>query len=245
MKKLILLFFLIINLFSLCYAEPSYYYKSGNNITIVTYCHDNGAICDGCNVTVSYPDNTIYIDNAVMLQSSYRFNYSAPVPSVLGTYTQQSNCCHNGNCSIALDSFEVNTIGTNERPSNIEIYIGIFFFLLCIVFGVWGSVLPSNNKFGMGVDGNKLIEIEYGKYLKVLFFFFSYIFFWITTWLLWSYAHNYILNDVAVSILYWAFLIESIIISPVSFVIFTIMMIKYGLTDTDILKWQKRGLLPR
>ena len=97
-KKIIFLMFILV-IMSVSFAEPLFYYKSGENITLKTKCRISGQPCPStfnCNMSLIYPKNsTIVFQNQQMTYGNPFYSYNLGEYTTLGEY-ETNVVCNNG-----------------------------------------------------------------------------------------------------------------------------------------------------
>ncbi len=84
--------------------------ERASTIVRITDYRGNPYQVQGCNVTILYPDKSVYVSNASMQQSAIPGNWyhEVPVPTIEGTYEQQVFCIYTGGTIATSQSFHVN-----------------------------------------------------------------------------------------------------------------------------------------
>lgn len=185
---LVMLF--VITMFSFASAEP---FAEGDQLTLKVYC--NQINCTGapqCNMTVSAPNSTAFINqqNASYQIAFYSYNFT--IPQVSGSYDYNLFC---GGANSFSDSFEVTPNGEQPTTAKAFFYIGLLgllVFFLCLIF--WAHLQ----------DQSSLAR----------FWWFSFM--WVPIWAIlfigWSMSRDFLTSGGAItSIFWWAFLVIGIV----------------------------------
>lgn len=113
-------------------------YKSGQEIDIKIPCFNNGTYCSAatmCNLTSSYPNSTIFINNLDMTNQRSYHNYTidAVNSNVLGSYFSSMICNDNGNLGKYTFEFKITGNGKDD-PDGIVIVLFIVGFVLILFY---------------------------------------------------------------------------------------------------------------
>lgn len=242
MKKYILLIITVL-LCGLVYAEPSFYYQKGTLIDLKVPCVKDGLVCSSsstCNITITYPNSTNLVNNQPMTYNAAYFNYTIQSLNVTGEYNSIMYCKDGTDYGYSLFSFMINNLGQKPQASYFEVILSFFTIGLTVLFFVWAYNLDGKNKFNFGEDGSPVLVIEYGKYTKLLLFFFSYIMLWISTGLVYLISFNNTAPDSIVSIFYWIFTTTTYLIAPMVIVVSMIAIIS-KIADDRLYKRSQQG----
>jgi len=249
MKKSILFLLFLLLFLPLVFSQDVeiwQYGKQNEDMNITQPCRNTvtGNICSPsatCYLTIFYPNGTLYDYNESMSNLVTYHTYSLSNTSVLGNYPVNWYCEDSGYYNSGKFYIQINKIGREEEKNNLTIFFIILFGFMGMFFFAWAMLTDSKNEVVFGPDDNKFLKINYGKYLKLLFYFLSYIFLWITTFWLWQFLDMYMMYDTLAGTVRYFFIIESILAAPLFIVIAIIGMVKH-IADSEIVSWQKRGL---
>lgn len=249
MKKISLFLILLIILLPFVVSSDLdvwQYGKQNEQMNITQPCKNTitGNICSPtatCYLTIFYPNGSLYDNNQSMANLVTYHTYSLSNTSILGDYAVNWYCSDSGYYNSGKFYIEINKIGKKEESNNLTIALIFLFGLVTIIFLLWAMAIDGKNEVVFGPDDNKFLKVNYGKYLKLLFYFLSYLFLWITTFWLWQYLDMYIMYDSLSSAVRYFFIIETILIVPIFIIVIIIGMVKH-ITDSEIVSWQKRGL---
>ena len=141
MKKehLFLFTFAIVLLCNSVYAlEPEYIFKAGEIINFKNPCINNGSFCSSsavCNLTVLYPDGSIFIDSVVMDNNGSFHSYTFPVTWTSGFYSYTQACNDNGQKGLENNYLQITPTGETGL-------LGFFIvvFLVCYLILAWGVI---------------------------------------------------------------------------------------------------------
>lgn len=128
--KWLLPIIIILCLSSVLAYEPSNYYVQNELVDIKAPCHINNGVCSYstvCNITINYPNNTNYVNQAVMTRQGSYFNYTIASSSVLGDYNYCVDCVDlsTSEHGYSCEYLEVNNLGRREAPIMIGIYLAL------------------------------------------------------------------------------------------------------------------------
>lgn len=132
MKKLILFSVLCLFLLTLVSAQP---FAEGSDLDLKIYC--NQINCTGapdCNVTVSNPNSTVFIDQEPAQFNTAFYSYNFTVPEVSGSYSYNLYCSEENSFT---DTFDVTPNGEQPTTAKAFFYLGLMgllVFFLCMIF---------------------------------------------------------------------------------------------------------------
>jgi hypothetical protein len=136
-----LLFFIILS--SFCFAESTLFYKVNSEVDLKIPCvkSDNSKCTASaiCNITVSYPNNTIYVNNKAMTNNNVYFNYTLDNANTSGEYPTVIYCIDGTEYGYSFFSFKLNQSGDGEQPSGFLTVIILIPLLFAFVFMI-GSI---------------------------------------------------------------------------------------------------------
>lgn len=247
-KKTILWIMLLL-LASFVLAEPDFYFQEETLVDLKVPCFENNTICSSlitCNISINYPNGSNMVNNEAMTKDMVYYNYTLSDSSVLGEYYAVVLCTDTLNQGFGSLSFEINKEGREETTQQAIIYlIGLIVtIMIFVILLLWAYNIDSKNQFKMGHEGEYYIEINYGAYLKFLMYYFSYLFFWISTWLVWQISDKFIISSTIPDILRLIWVMVSIGILPTTIIVFILFIFKH-LTDSEITRLHRRRLFKR
>jgi hypothetical protein len=135
------IFLVILALFSsFVVAESDLYFKQSSKIDLQIPCTINGHPCNStyaCNISVIYPNSSIFIDNALMSYNALYHNFTLPDSSLVGEYRGLVYCSDGTYSNYNYFNFKINSNG--DANNNIS---SLFFFLIsliviCIVLSIF------------------------------------------------------------------------------------------------------------
>lgn len=118
------------------------------------------------------------------------------------------------------------------------ILVFVVFFIVSLVFAF---VMDGENQFTMGPQGERILELNSGKYIKLFLYLLSYFFFWMLTWSIWITFEKFVLSQTFTSVLNVLFIIETILLGPIIIMVIVIGLVKH-FADSELLNLSKRGL---
>ena len=108
MKKLLYILILVLVLSVVVAQEPRYTFGRNSLIEIRNPCYVNSTLCPNdvqCNLTVKYPNSSIYVDNQNMTRQTAEYNYTLEYPTQGGLYDVDMICCYGAACGV--DNFSI------------------------------------------------------------------------------------------------------------------------------------------
>ena len=149
MKKQILISIIVLLCMSMiAFAEPDYVFKDDQNIDLKVSCFNSTQqVCrptTHCNITVSYPNSSVLIQNQAMSYAVSYFNYTIPqaqINRVIGEFPSTAYCCDSYECGYQTFTFLINAEGSRTST-----YVMIIIFLI-FTYGllVWGFKMDDAN----------------------------------------------------------------------------------------------------
>ena len=151
-------------------------FKKGDVIDYKKPCFEDGAYCSGsteCNITILYPNISIFVDNGLMTNQYNFHNYTLPNSSLVGTYTSTITCIDGSLNGTETYYFKITDYGKDD--SNIfGGVLGIIILIgILVVFGIFAIFYFENSLkfvfmlgtilvlvFGLNMTAN--IATEYG-----------------------------------------------------------------------------------
>lgn len=160
----------------------------------------------------------------------------------IGSYVYYFEC-NNSEAGTISTSFDIVREGYDGSLQEALIYCVLIFIVLCVIVlcVVGGLNIDGNNVFTVGGD---LVEINYGKYVKVVLFFCGYFFSWILNYFLLEVSSRFLSLDVFYNILNIVFIILTVLLIP-CFIIFVVFLVVKVSGDVELHNLAKRGLKPR
>lgn len=228
-------------------AEADLFYKTDELIDLKIPCINNDAPCSSiatCNITINYPNGSNYVKNQPMTNNSQYFNYTISSLSVMGEYSSTMFCYDTNISGYSLFSFMVNNAGNNEKPYALTLIFIILPLIAAILCLIWAFNIDGKNSLTMNEGGEYQLEINYGWYAKIVLFFLSILFFWITTFMAWQASDIFTLTETITNILKYSFNVETILLG-VLIPTFIILSIVKHVSNVKYLKEVERGLSPR
>lgn len=194
----------IIFLYSSVYGQSIF--KQNNIIDLKVQCILNGTFCSGsaaCNLTLNYPNNSIYINNQPMTNQISFYNYTLGDSSVLGNYPCSATCCDGIYCGTNQDcSFEITPSGLESSIANALYYFGALFIFILLFSGSIYLIWKSNKPW-----------------LKLLFTSSAYLVFIALSFIAWQISVNFITTILFIqTILYFIWFIGLILFLPFIFI---------------------------
>ena len=167
LKKLFILTLAIIIIsISLTSAQT---FKQYEITDLKTSCINNGSYCAVglCNITLFYPNNSIYLNNQEMTNQYSFFNYTITTET-LGNYNCNALCCDGVYCNINKCDFIITPSGTElTTPQSILYSVGLILSLVIFFLTLYASIVTP---FKNGRDEHgKIISINNLKWVKVGF----------------------------------------------------------------------------
>ena len=147
-----ILFFVILS--SFCYAEATQFYKVNQEVDLKVPCvkNDNNVCSPSatCNLTISYPNNSIYINNEEMTNNNIFFNYTLPNANTSGEYQTSIYCIDGIEYGYSFFSFKLNNSGDNEQPSAILAIVILLPLIFAFIF-MFGSISMGNDHVALKI----------------------------------------------------------------------------------------------
>ena len=229
--------------------EPSFYFEKDKIADVRMPCELNNTICSAtavCNISIYYPNSSSYVQKVAMTNNQADMNYTMENTSTLGTYRSTMWCADGIPKGLTVFTFEINNYGRNEEGTGTLLLVILIplliIFIVCLIIAITTESKTSN--FTMGPEGDYILEMNYGMYLKILMYLLSYIFLWMITFLTWKISEIIISLSFLAGFLRLIWIVETVFIIPI-FLIVSIIGITKHLTDSYLTKLAKRGLRPR
>jgi len=251
MKKIILIMLVLFS--SLAFAAIEDYYEAGERVDLNIFCVLDTA-CNAstnCSMTVHYPNGTNMVQDANMTNNIQYFNYTLYDDTVslddvaLGEYTAYVYCLSGDETDYATYDFEINNYGRDESGNGLLMFIIILpTIALMVILVIVGFLVPGENKIDFGPDGNRVLEVNYGYYLKLGCYLGAYLCFWVSTFLVWQISRLVLSLQGLTDIIRMIFIVETILIFPI-FLIIVLLGFTKIMQDSLLSKEIQRGLPPR
>lgn len=241
-KKILLLIFVLLLLPTLVYAELVF--ENGKEVDLKVPCFNDGALCSSsayCNLTTTYPNGSLIINNQGMTNSVAYFNYtlSSSIISENGDYQNTVYCKDGDNKDFTTFSFLITPTGTKPTTAQGVIYvILIIVTMFLFILSMWGAWnIDGNNEFD---HGGGLLRVNYNKHIKLLLFFVSYLFATFLTFLSWQ-VSRVLLMDFMTNIFRFLFITLEILLAPFFIALVVVLFIKWT-ADLKIQDLARRNL---
>lgn len=195
-----------------------------------------------CSFKIFHNDNIIFqnldVYGSIIVNDTYF--------SEIGDYSRLIQCNSSNYGDFSELSFRV---GYNNFEATIQdaliysllILILISFFIVTLIFAY---SIDGENQFTLGPSGERLIEINAGKFVKLFLYLLAHLFFWMVSWASWKIADTFELSLTLSFILRIIFIVDSILWFPIIIMVTAIGLMKL-FADNEALKLAKRGLMPR
>lgn len=247
-KYLILILGLLLLSSTIVLADQQLTIQTGTEHNFVVVCNNNGALCNSKmngNVTIIAANQSILVNNQIMTNNSqgvYNYTLSSSQTGSLGDYLFIPTFYNiYGSFSTPL-TFTVTPSGTIPSISEALIYIVMFFFVafLTLASFIWAMNIEGANQYD---DATKtLIDLNYGKYGRILLFGLSYTGLIVLSWLAWMISQNILWLGFATNILKVGFLVLTRVTYPLLFFIGIVIMARFINHDLKEKRLRKQGL---
>jgi hypothetical protein len=215
-------------------------FKIGDCVRLVQSC----ANCTYNEITsIQYPNSTLLSLNVLMNKNGTFYDYTFCEVNANGNYIVNGIGNPDGIDTIWAYNFEVTPSGLVSTNGEAIVYvILIIVVLIFFIFTMIGAVrIDGEHSYDVG---GKLLELKYGKYLKMGLFFLSILFLWFLFFLGWQVSSKVLMFDFMNTIFRTLFMILTYLIAPV-FLAFTILAVVQWTLDLKLWKMTKRGLNQR
>jgi ABC-type sugar transport system permease subunit len=147
------------------------------------------------NISISYPNSTLLVDNQAMSTSHTHANYSF-TPDVLGEYKVYTSDLDEGYYSFSIT---INYIGNELTQEQSYIYILGFITVLLLILGTYilKEYLPSGDVRG---EDNEILQINQLKHLRAVFWSIIWILVVVEVYILMNISLAYLMNDLMASL---------------------------------------------
>lgn len=163
---LVLMFTIILLMGS---ASAQLMYKQNDIISVRIPCINNGSYCSPsatCNLTVSYPNSSILINNQPMTNSFSFFNYTINTTDAIGEYFSSMSCIDGTISGTSTFIITITPSGFEVSTGQSIIYvIAIAFSVVILFLLLYASMAIPFHNF-IGEDG-KIISVNNFKFLKI------------------------------------------------------------------------------
>ena len=242
-KSFLWIFVLLFFVFNSYASSGSIIFKQNSNVSLYQ-------VCDSCSFvnleSVIFPSGDVLYLNSSMVKNGFSYTYNWSNTSELGEYFYF--VCGDKDEGLACETLSFMVSVNGERfttPSSIvyAILIAVFtiFFIVSLMFAIF---MDGENKFTMGPEGERLLEVNSGMYVKLFLYLLSYLFFWVLSWSIWQVSVVFLPTSNLLGVLRIIFIVETIAWLPIMLIVAVIGIVKH-VTDSEILNLNKRGLMPR
>lgn len=232
-KKIILLLLLILLFVPLISSAPSVA-KINQPYQIIRDCE--GYTCSSLNITIFFPNSSLFIVNGTMTNNLGYANYSV-TPPVFGDYIyvffDGSNTTTNS-FKATSNGFDLDTQGSLVYLSY---FIMLIFFFSITILGI-GKLPANNTKDEEGV----ILQVSYLKYLRLPLWFFSWIFLIGILFLASNLGFAYLGETLFANIFFILFRI-TLSITPLFFILWVLKLVAMIIEDKKIKEAWSRGML--
>lgn len=168
MKKL-LIFLLALTFIPLIAAQDQLIFPAQKEYQLFLDCSYNETYCPSsydCNLTISYPNTSILVNNKLMGENYYpKYNYSMPALMTLGTYSGRQVCCGAAGCSDYDFNFKVTANGTETNLITGLVYL-FFLTLVGILLYASGYLTVKNPMANDSLSDNDRYELYKNKKMQ-------------------------------------------------------------------------------
>lgn len=242
MDKKVVLFLFILLILPMVLGVP--YYKSGEVLELKVPCFLDGAYCSdsaNCNITIIDSDGNVLVDDVNMTNSGAYFNYSFDnSDGDVGIYTQQVVCVDGGEAGYSINDFKVTPSGVEGSTGDAVVYTVLLFVFLILMIACFfgGAVIDGENKYDFGA---KLLEINYGKYLKMGLFACGTLFLWFLSFCGWQVSEMFLMFNFFSNTMYVIFIVLTVLM-PLVFMVLVILTLFKWLADNELLRSHLRNV---
>ena len=168
-------------------TTPEFIFAQGENANIIFACVDqNDFVCDStfsCNITVIFPNSSIFVNNAEATRQTNFYNLSLPNTDTLGIHSYNVFCQNSSNAGASTElTYLINLTGEELSISKTILYIFVLLTTLVLfLLSLFGAIkIPWNNRTD---EDGFIVGISDLKYIKLILWFITYIFLIFITWL--------------------------------------------------------------
>lgn len=148
MKKiyyLSLFIFVLLPLVTSLQLDYEYKFKKDIDSDLKRSCYSSGAFCSAsaaCNITIIYPDETIYINNKLMQNQNSFHNITLTNLNQYGEYRADMSCSDSGFYGADTFYFFVNSNGQEPASSGVIIFFSTLFLIIigCMAYSIIYSI---------------------------------------------------------------------------------------------------------
>ncbi len=162
-------------------------FQQGTTPDLTITCEDtNDFPCPSnfaCNITVGYPNNSLLISNQRTTYQGDHYNITLPTTDTLGIHTYAAFCTNGTHGGIASElQYLVNLTGEEFTLSKAIIYIFILILtVVLMLLSLFGAIkIPWKHKTD---DDGFIVGMNDLKYVKLILWFVTYMFFLFATWM--------------------------------------------------------------
>lgn len=236
---------------SIVYPQQEYY-KAGENITLNFHVYNSSKILvtnESANCTLHiYGDTGEHIVSTNLSydadDADFYYVIDKSQTERIGRYPYLINCVNTidegGFLSTYFSTTQSGSTSTIQESIIYSILIVFVTILFCLT-SIGSYKVDGNNEFSMGGD---LVEINYGKYVKIALGLVSYLLLTFITFLCWQTSYNFLAFNFMSNIFEMSFLILQYLTIPLIMIV-TIVAITKWLLDVKLHKLKVRGLKPR
>lgn len=250
MRKIYIFFITVLLLtLSICIcANAEQIFRKDNDVHLRIFCTNNGTYCSSstiCNGSVISPTGIVVYSNVNMTTEDYAI-FNLTINSTMlnesGEYQFSAFCNDNGNTKADAFVFKVTPSGIDPSSAQGLMFIALFImsvFLFCLCLYL-SFAIDGNNQYDIG--GN-FLKVNFNKYIKIGLGFMAYLFFEILVYFAWQLSRQFLVIDIATSLLRTFFIALEIFTIPLIIVCAVLVFIR-AILDMRIDKLAKRGLRP-
>lgn len=224
--------------------DQDVYIPNSEAENLVVTCTNNGTFCSDvavANLTIVNPNGELIINNQAMTRIGSTFNYTinGSNTTVNGDYLFTTTINDNGNTFSKSLVFTVTPSGTEASTAQGMLYVvllvaGLFLLGACL-FGAFA--VDGKNKMDMG----KLIEVNYGKYLKIFLFGIAYLLLIFVSYMSWQISVQFLEIGFMSLVFEYLHLMLWILLGPLAFAFVILLLVKW-LMDLKLQDLAKRNL---
>lgn len=180
---------IFITMLTIVQAEP---FAEGSELTLKVYCNEINCTGAPCNMTVSYPNSSVLIDQETASFQTAFYSYNFTIPQVSGSYDYNLFCSATNTFS---ENFEVTPNGEDPTTAKAFLYLGLMAVLIFFIILIFWAHMQDQNELAR-------------------FWWFSFM--WLPLWALlfiaWNMARDFLTSQGAIeSILYITWFIIAIV----------------------------------
>lgn len=244
MKRIIPILLIAVFLISLASADELQTFKSQQSYDVAFICTINNQLVSsagGANITLFYPNGTIFINNSMALRNSNYFfvTVSPPNGTIPGTYHAVGDCSDQGYRVAQGFDYIVSGSGTTITSAQSTIYVLMLIFSFIIFIGSFYGAKKVPWKNTKSSDG-KVISINDAKYFKLFMVLLTYLLGMWCSWLAFQVSYSFLPENIVTNIFRftWSLLIYSLL--PLCFALFGFWVLN---KLSDKREWKKMKVL--